>query len=178
MWRSTPHRTVRIVRTGHRKTNMGEDPMTIREEFGVRSASAIGLALVLAMIGGCTSPGSRPNGASPPLDANLLAGTWEMDLSPAQDRSYLKDLVITPSTTSNGTAPLAFTGSVYGGSEFDNGIVAKSGDRVIFSCVSDEAGQLGGPYYWLGSQNSPTTLTGRVQSLTRRFQLDWSARRK
>lgn len=156
--------------------------MMIRKSFCFGAATATALVLVLATVGGCSSSGSSlgaaPGHASPSLDASALAGTWEMDLSPAQDRSYLKDFIVTPTPTADGTAPRAFTGSVYGGSEFDNGIVATSGGGVIFSCVSDEAGQLGGPYYWLGSQTSPTTLAGRVQSLSRKFQLDWSARRK
>ena len=130
--------------------------------------------LTLPLVPGCTSPQREP--ASP--DASQLQGLWDMDLSPAQDRSYLKDLQIVP-VASDGTAPtLAFTGTVYGGSTFDNGLVTSSGERTIFAFVSDEAGQQGGPYYWLGSRTSPVTLAGRVQSLTRSFQLNWSARRK
>ena len=109
-----------------------------------------------------------------------------MDLSTKQDQSYLKELVITPDEARDGESVSTFTGSVYGGSPFDNGlsfIAANSTDHsansstLIISFVSDEKGEMGGPYYWLGVMQGDA-LTGRVRSLTRSFELDWSARRE
>ena len=48
--------------------------------------------LTFLIVPGCSTPQRVPT--SP--DATQLQGLWDMDLSPAQDRSYLKDLVIVP----------------------------------------------------------------------------------
>ncbi len=103
-----------------------------------------------------------------------LAGTWSMDLSPAQDKSYLKDFVVIPS---NDPAGITFTGTVYGGSTYDNGLAFTRDNLLCFSMVSDEEGKLGGPYYWLGTAATPELLTGRVRSISRSLQMSWSARR-
>jgi len=71
----------------------------------------------------------------------------------------------------------SFTGSVYDGSAFDNGLVFIDRGILTFSMVSDESKQLGGPYYWLGTLQADGTLRGRVQTLSRGFELAWSARR-
>ncbi|MBU6412613.1 MAG: hypothetical protein KGS45_04005 [Planctomycetes bacterium] len=107
-----------------------------------------------------------------------------MDLSPDQDGSYLKSLVIFPDEAAPGKAMTTFTGAVYGGSPFDNGQVLQIDGGVAFAFVSDEKGEMGGPYYWLGqkvtrppSSSGAEVLTGRVRSLSRKFEMAWSARR-
>lgn len=107
-----------------------------------------------------------------------------MDLSPRQDRSYTKELVINPDVGGPGvTSEFTFTGSVYGGSPFDNGQCFRTESGIAISFVSDEKGEMGGPYYWLGWLGQKATrpasegLTGRVRSLSRNFQMQWSATR-
>jgi len=138
------------------------------------NAFGLGILFLVVCASGCASDWT----VTAPLNATGLAGSWDMDLSPAQDRSYIKEMVVVLTPGAGNSAPTTFTGSVYGGSPFDNGTVAWSGDRLIFSFVSDEAGQMGGPYYWLGSEAADHALAGRVRSLTRNFDLGWSARRK
>jgi hypothetical protein len=132
----------------------------------------------LSAISGCASSNSTSSQSAPSVSqsATALAGEWSMDLSPAQDRSYEKALVIIPAPTAE-NRPHSFTGTVYGGSAYDNGLVFADLGVLAFSMVSDEAGQMGGPYYWLGTLQTDGTLRGRVQSLSRAFELDWSARR-
>jgi hypothetical protein len=147
---------------------------------GVMRAAA-GFAVVGVMVcalGACVSGRSDSNDSHATVGASTLSGTWEMDLSPAQDKSYMKDLVITADEP-RATA-MTFTGSVYGGSAFDNGLVHTStrGD-CAFAFVSDEKGQMGGPYYWVGTWDVISDgMHGRVRSLTRSFEMTWSATRK
>lgn len=115
-----------------------------------------------------------------------------MDLSPAQDGSYLKAFVIIPDAAAAGKdAPHTFTGTVYDGSPFDNGQCVNIPGGVAFAFVSDEQGQLGGPYYWLGvveragqkntrpgSPLAEEVLTGRVRSLSRNLDMPWRAIRQ
>ncbi len=123
-------------------------------------------------------PTTTPAAVAPaPADASALAGTWSMDLSPQQNGSYLKDLVVEPTPGPHGRGQ-TFTGTVYGGSTFDNGQSFVAGGRLVFSFVSDEARQLGGPYYWLGALEPDGALRGRVQSLSRKLEMRWEARKK
>lgn len=143
-----------------------------------RFACASLVAASLLAISGCASSNatSPRAGTSANQSATALTGEWSMDLSPAQDRSYEKALVIVPAPATE-KRPHSFTGTVYGGSAYDNGLVFADRGVLAFSMVSDEAGQMGGPYYWLGTLQADGTLRGRVQSLSRAFELDWSARR-
>ena len=136
------------------------------------------VAASLPAISGCASSNSTSSQSAPSVrqTATALAGEWSMDLSPKQDRSYEKILVIVPAPATE-KRPHSFTGTVYGGSAYDNGLVFADRGVLAFSMVSDEAGQMGGPYYWLGTLQADGTLRGRVQSLSRAFELDWSARR-
>lgn len=138
-------------------------------------------ALSLACLGACASHDDRvaDAGAAPSLGA--YAGAWAMDLSPAQDGSYIKEMVITPAAD-GAKRSHGFTGSVYDGSTFDNGlwwvIPDARGQTITFCMVSDTSGESGGPYYWLGATMPDGTLRGRVQSLARNFELNWKATRK
>ena len=136
------------------------------------------VAASLLAISGCASSSATSSqvGTGANLSATFLAGEWTMDLSPKQERSYEKALVIIPAPATE-KRPHSFTGTVYGGSAYDNGLVFAERGVLAFSMVSDEAGQMGGPYYWLGTLQADGTLRGRVQSLSRAFELDWSARR-
>lgn len=147
--------------------------MTIHRFIG-----ACFVAASLLAISGCASSNatSSQTGTSANQSATFLAGEWTMDLSPKQDRSYEKAFVIVPAPATE-KRPHSFTGTVYGGSAYDNGLVFAERGVLAFSMVSDEAGQMGGPYYWLGTLQTDGTLRGRVQSLSRAFELDWSARR-
>jgi hypothetical protein len=152
------------------------------------------LAGSVLFAGGCA--GNQPDAISAPLSTSCkgsalaLAGTWQMDLSPDQDGSYIKDLVIVADVGKNGSTPHAFTGTVYGGSPFDNGQCVSTPSGDVFAFVSDERGELGGPYYWLGqvrhdqkvtgpadSSSSVEVLTGRVRSLSRNLDMPWRATR-
>lgn len=101
-----------------------------------------------------------------------------MDLSPAQDGSYVKPLTITlDPAKSPAEAPGTFTGTVYGGSPFDNGVIDASQAPAVFSFTSDMDAQMGGPYFWVGRLNADGTLGGAVRSLNRGFNMHWSAHR-
>lgn len=145
----------------------------------MRAAAGVAVAgVVVCALGGCAAGRMHSSASAAKVNASTLSGTWEMDLSPAQDKSYLKDLVIVADEP-RATA-MTFTGSVYGGSAFDNGLVhvSKRGD-CAFGFVSDEKGQMGGPYYWVGTWDTRLDgMHGRVRSLTRSFEMEWSATRK
>ncbi len=138
---------------------------------------AVGVMASFALIG-CSASPERPTDGAFIISASTISGTWEMDLSPAQDRSYLKDLTIVPDEPQ--ATARTFTGTVYGGSPFDNGLLdATRHHSCAFAFVSDEKGEMGGPYYWVGTYALATDrLNGRVRSLTRTFEMDWSATRK
>ncbi len=115
---------------------------------------------------------------------STVAGTWSMDLSPGQNGSYLKELVIVPDVDRGpGASVHTFTGTVYGGSPFDNGQCVCTDAGIVLAFVSDEKGEMGGPYYWLGwldlkaTRPASSMLTGRVRSLSRNFEMQWSATR-
>lgn len=138
-------------------------------------------ALSLACLGACASHRDRVADAAAAPSPEAYAGAWAMDLSPAQDGSYIKEMVITPAP-SGAKRSHGFTGSVYDGSTFDNGlwwvIPDERGQTIAFCMVSDTSGESGGPYYWLGATMPDGTLRGRVQSLARNFELNWKATRK
>ena len=145
----------------------------------MRTAAGVAVVGVVACaVCGCAAGRADRDESRAKVSASTLSGTWEMDLSPAQDKSYMKDLVIAadePRVTA-----MTFTGSVYGGSAFDNGLlhVSKRGE-CAFGFVSDEKGQMGGPYYWVGTWDATADdMHGRVRSLTRSFEMTWSATRK
>lgn len=139
-----------------------------------------------SVLGGCMQRGSAADSAvvDPSLSLAPISGEWVMDLSPAQDGSYTKSLVIVPDADAPGRPATTFTGTVYDGSPFENGLTFNIDNGVVFAFVSDEKGDMGGPYYWLGQKvtrpaNSSVSeaLTGRVRSLARNFEMGWSASR-
>lgn len=150
-------------------------------------ASFMVAAAMVGAVGGCQTLQSGAT-SSTVIAANsgvgALAGRWEMDLSPVQDRSYLKEFFVVPDADKPGKVTRTFIGTVYGGSPFDNGQVMSIDTGVAFAFVSDEKGEQGGPYYWIGQKvtrpgnlSVQEVLTGRVRSLTRNFELAWSATR-
>lgn len=143
--------------------------------------SSVGVILVAACVTVATGcAGERVPTAATPMAAvdwrPQLAGTWSMDLSPEQDRSYLKDFVVTPDEPRKaGEIPVTFSGLAYGASPFANGLVSARGDRVVFSCMTDESGEMGGPYFWLGSTTADGAIEGDVRSIKRGFEMRWRA---
>lgn len=135
--------------------------------------------LALLLTAGCAA--APPPAAAPPAPTPTpegLAGAWDMDLSPAQDGSYVQALeIVLDPAKQPGASPTSFTGSVYGGNRFDNGQLFAGGRDLAFAFVSDERGESGGPYYFLGVLAPDARLRGTVRSLTRGFQLGWSATR-
>ncbi len=143
--------------------------------FHGRSGAWVGALMLVASLGlvtGCKTA------APMVVNARSLGGAWDMDLSPRQDGTYIKDLVIVATPPADGTPAKTFTGTVYDGFLFENGLVWSAGGKITFAFVSDEGGEQGGPYYWVGTLESDDLLTGRVQSLKRGLLIDWSARRK
>lgn len=139
---------------------------------GAAWAAALMVFALLTLVAGCETK------VPVVLSVSALAGAWDMDLSPKQDGTYTKDLVIVPTPLADGAPAKTFTGTVYDGFLFENGLVSSAGGQTIFAFVSDEGGEQGGPYYWVGTQESEDLLTGRVQSVNRGLLIDWSARRK
>lgn len=130
------------------------------------------LVFILACVATCFVSGCSthiPHTRKPQKSASRFAGIWNMDLSPAQDGSYIKDLVIMPDA---GRYPMTFTGTVYSGSAFDNGLLCTTPHATCLSMVSDEKGEMGGPYYWIGVDDGRGGLRGRVRSLTRSMEME------
>jgi hypothetical protein len=144
--------------------------------YSRRLATALVTTTLLCTLNGCKSTNTKVSNAPPPTLASI-AGEWEMDLSPQQDGSYIKSLIITPNISKADSD--TFTGTTYGSAPYDNGLALRSTGSLTFSFVSDETGQMGGPYYWLGTASSSgTELSGKVQCLSRNLLMPWRASRK
>lgn len=160
--------------------------LNVLQRCGLLVGSA---TLSTILMSGCATHQPPISSASNEGSALTLEGTWSMDLSPAQDGSYIKDMVIVADAGKDGISPHTFTGTVYGGSPFDNGQCINTPSGNAFAFVSDEKGELGGPYYWLGQRRpdqkdtrpagspSEEVLTGRVRSLSRNLDMQWRATR-
>lgn len=131
------------------------------------------LRLASITVAAVLSAGCAPRSAlTPARTLESIAGEWALDLSPKQDGSDIKKLEIVPDKR----FPNTFGGVVYNDTKFDNGLALETRPNTFFSFVSDENGENGGPYYWLGITQDQQ-LTGTVQSLSRKFQQRWIARR-